>query len=195
MSTLRLIIFFVFAALMDSAAQDKPSVIQKFSSNIRSFGFGVDAGVTHIDILANNTFPQNIGQYTGAHVSVNQLSLWSNINILGNSPEGFDLILFEVGLGYRFDVTKKFSIIPKIGISGGSGTFNETAFDIQNGMIGSLGFRHVLAQKNNHNLIMGVAIDYRHWRYEPVNFFPSQNMFGLTLKLGYWFSKTLTSSP
>jgi hypothetical protein len=185
----RLFTFVCFIAFGACIAQPTENRFNRMTEKINSWRIGLDAGVAHMDIFSVNSFPTNIAQSTSFYAGVNQIAFGCNLSISEHIDPQYSLFLLDYFFGYRFNVGQKFWITPKFGFSAGGGNLENVDYTTSSGYLVSVDFSQVIFAKGNNAIFVGLSPTYRYLTFSPSTMFASNHMFGLSLKVGYEFSK------
>ncbi len=185
----RLFIVVCFIAFGACAAQPVENSFTRLTAKINGWRIGLDAGVAHMDVFSANSLPTNIAQSTCFYAGVNQIIFGGSLSISERIDPQYDLFLLDYFFGYRFNVGQKFWITPKVGFSSGSGNLENVDYTTSPGYLVGVDFSQVIFAKGNSTIFVGLSPTYRYLKFSPSTMFASNHMFGLSLKVGYEFSK------
>jgi hypothetical protein len=185
----RLFIVVCFIAFGACVAQPVENSFTRLTAKINGWRIGLDAGVAHMDVFSANSLPTNIAQSTSFYAGVNQIAFGCNLSISEHIDPQFSLFLLEYFFGYRFNVGQKFWITPKFGFSAGGGNLENVEYTTSSGYLVTIDFSQVVFAKGNNAIFVGLSPTYRYLKFSPSTMFASNHMFGLSLKVGYEFSK------
>lgn len=159
-----------------------------------TFEIGAHLGYLDLDILSNSNIPVDASMFMAAHVGLNKFILINRICPISSQELSYEFFLFEMMVGYRFNVFRNSYLIPLLGASGGSGTFENNQFNVSRGLSVGVEFQKTLLEKPKHRLLVGLSIDYRNLQYDPTHFFSSPDMLGFTISFKYLFTSSINKN-